>query len=109
MKKYVSLVVLVGLLAIGCAEVDYVSESFKPTTNIDLYFSKEDIEKEYTVMGHAIGSGTSDSNDIQKALIEEAKEKGAGAVLITEIGNPLLSSEDSDPKSEVKASFLKYK
>jgi hypothetical protein len=60
-------------------------------------------------MGHAIGSGTSDSNDIQKALIEEAKEKGAGAVLITEIGNPLLSSEDSDPKSEVKASFLKYK
>ena len=60
-------------------------------------------------MGHAISSGTSDSNDIQKALIEKAKEKGAGAVLITEIGNPLLSSEDSDPKSEVKASFLKYK
>ena len=60
-------------------------------------------------MGHAIGSGTSNSNEIQKALIEEAKEKGAGAVLITEIGNPLLSSEDSDPKSEVKASFLKYK
>ena len=38
MKKYVSLVVLVGLLAIGCAEVDYVGESFKPTTNIDLYY-----------------------------------------------------------------------
>ena len=87
----------------------YVGKSFEPTTNVDLYFSKEDIQKEYTVMGHAIGSGTSDSNDIQKALIEEAKEKGAGAVLITEIGNPLLSSEDSDPKSEVKASFLKYK
>ena len=56
-------------------------------------------------MGHAIGSGTSDSNDIQKALIEEAKEKGADAVLITEIGNPRLSSEDSDPKSEVKLHF----
>ncbi len=109
MKKYVSLVVLVGLLAIGCAEVDYVGESFKPTTNIDLYFSKEDIEKEYTVMGHAIGSGTSDSNEIQKALIEEAKEKGTDAVLIIGIGNPLLSTEDSNPKSEVKASFLKYK
>jgi len=45
MKKYVSLVLLVGLLAVGCAEVDYVGESFKPTTNIDLYFSNEDIEK----------------------------------------------------------------
>ena len=60
-------------------------------------------------MGRAIGSGTSDSNEIQKALIEEAKEKGADAVLITGIGNPLLSTEDSNPKSEVKASFLKYK
>ena len=83
----------------------YVGKSFEPTTNVDLYFSKEDIQKEYTVMGHAIGSGTSDSNDIQKALIEEAKEKGADAVLITEIGNPRLSSEDSDPKSEVKLHF----
>ena len=108
--KFTGLPVLVALLAIGCANVNYVGKSFEPTTNVDLYFSKEDIEKEYTVMGHAIGSGTSDSNEIQTALIEEAKEKGADAVLITEISNPpLLSSEDSDPKSEVKASFLKYK
>ena len=111
MKKYVRLVVLLGLLAIGCAEVDYVGESFKPTTNIDLYFSKEDIEKEYTVMGHAIGSGTSDSDDIQQALIDKAKEKGADAVLITEVDNQnsLLAKADRDPDSEVKASFLKYK
>ena len=62
-------------------------------------------------MGHAIGSGTSDSNDIQQALIDKAKEKGADAVLITEIDNQnsLLSEVDSDPDSEVKASFLKYK
>ena len=104
MKKYVSLVVLVGLLAIGCTEVDYVGESFKPTTNIDLYFSKEDIEKEYTVMGHAIGSGIYDSNAIQKALIEEAKEKGADAVLITGIDD-----QDNGHESEVTAPFLKYK
>ena len=111
MKKYLSLVLLVGLLAVGCAEVDYVGESFKPTTNIDLYFSKEDIEKEYTVMGHAIGSGTSDSDDIQQALIDKAKEKGADAVLITEVDNQnsLLAEADRDPDSEVKASFLKYK
>ena len=74
-------------------------------TLISISLRKIQREKEYTVMGHAIGSGTSDSNDIQKALIEEAKEKGADAVLITEIGNPRLSSEDSDPKSEVKLHF----
>ena len=109
MNKFISLPVLVTLLAIGCANVNYIGKSFEPTTNVDLYFSKEDIEKEYTVMGHAIGDGTSDSNEIQKALIEEAKEKGADAVLITGIDNQLLLTEDGDPESEVKASFLKYK
>jgi len=54
--------------------------------------------------GHAIGSGTYDSNAIQKALIEEAKEKGADAVLITGIDN-----QDNGHESEVTASFLKYK
>jgi len=78
-------------------------------TLISISLRKIQREKEYTVMGHAIGSGTSDSNEIQKALIEEAKEKGTDAVLIIGIGNPLLSTEDSNPKSEVKASFLKYK
>ena len=81
--KFTGLLVLVALLAIGCASVNYVGKSFEPTTNVDLYFSKEDIEK----------------------------EKGADAVLITEIDNQnsLLSEADSDPDSEVKASFLKYK
>ena len=74
--KFTGLLGLVALLAIGCASVNYVGKSFEPTTNVDLYFSKEDIEKEYTVMGHAIGSGTSDSDDIQQALIDKAKEKG---------------------------------
>jgi len=78
-------------------------------TLISISLRKIQREKEYTVMGHAIGSGTSDSNEIQKALIEEAKEKGTDAVLIIGIGNPLLSTEDSNPKSEVKSSFLKYK
>ena len=104
MKKYVRLVVLVGLLAIGCARVNYIGKSFEPTTDVDLYFSKEDIEKEYTVMGHAIGSGTYDSSSIQKALIEEAKEKGADAVLITGIDD-----QDNGYESEITASFLKYK
>ena len=108
-NKSISLPIWVTLFTIGCANVNYVGKSFEPTTNIDLYFSKEDIEKEYTVMGHAIGSGTSDSNEIQEALIEEAKEKGANAVLITGIDNQLLSTEDGDPESEIKASFLKYK
>ena len=35
MKKYVRLVVLVGLLAIGCARVNYIGKSFEPTNQVD--------------------------------------------------------------------------
>ena len=44
--KFTGLPVLVTLLAIGCANVNYVGKSFEPTTNVDLYFSKEDTERE---------------------------------------------------------------
>jgi len=44
--KFTGLLVLVTLLAIGCANVNYVGKSFEPTTNVDFYFSKEDIERE---------------------------------------------------------------
>ena len=82
-----SVFILATLFVVGCATVNYVGESFAPTTTVDLYFSKESVEKEYTVIGHAIGSSSFRSNDtIQKELIKEAKRKGADAVLITGIG-----------------------
>ncbi len=61
-------------------------------------------------MGHAIGDGTFDNNEIQMALIEEAKAKGADAVLITGIDNNRRFSEETiGHESEITASFLKYK
>lgn len=103
--------ILVTLLAIGCASVNYVGKSFDPTTNVDVYFSKEEIEKDYTVLGHAIGSGRLVSNDkIQEKLIEEAKRKGADAVLITGIGRSNVPVGDSSiEENQIDASFLKYK
>ena len=55
--------ILVALFAVGCAGVNYVGNSFDPTTTVDVYFSKEEIETDYTVMGHALGTGTWVSND----------------------------------------------
>ena len=99
------------LFAVGCASVSYVGESFEPTTTVDLYFSKESVEKEYTVIGHALGSSFFRSNDtIQKKLIEEAKHKGANAVLITGIGKAHAPiGESSMEEGQINASFLKYK
>ena len=106
-----SVFILVILFAVGCASVNYIGESFEPTTTVDLYFSKESIEKEYTVIGHAIGSTVFGSNDtIQKKLIEEAKRKGADGVLITGIGKAHAPIGDSSvEEDQINASFLKYK
>ena len=46
--------ILVVLFAVGCStDVNYVGDSFNPTTDVDVYFSKEDIKADYTVMGPA--------------------------------------------------------
>jgi len=76
-----------------------------------MYFSKEEIKKEYTVIGHAIGSGTWVSSDeIQKKLIEEAKSKGADAILITGVGKSHVPTGDgSYDEQQINASFIKYK
>jgi len=109
--KLSSAFILVTLLAIGCASVNYVGKSFDPTTSVDVYFSKEEIKMEYTVLGHAIGSGTIVSNDkIQEKLIEEAKRKGADAILITGLGKSNVTfGTSSTAEKQIKASFLKYK
>jgi len=106
--KWSSVFMIVTLMVIGCASVNYVGKSFNPTTNIDIYYSKEEIKKEYTLMGHAIGSGTFTSNDkIQKKLIEEAQFKGADAILITGVGRSVRTN--SAGEDQINASFLKYK
>ena len=39
--------VIVVLLAIGCAPVSYIGNSYEPTDNVYLYFSVDDIKMEY--------------------------------------------------------------
>ena len=105
-----SVFLLSTLFAGGCASVKYVGESFEPTTTVDLYFSKESIENEHKVIGHALGSSFFRSNDeIQKKLLEEAMRRGADAVLITGIGKTHAPVGDSSiEEDQIKAMFLKY-
>ena len=109
--KLSSVLILLILLAIGCASVNYVGRSFDPTTSVDVYYSKEEIKKEFTVLGHAIGSGSIVSNEsIKNKLIEEAKSKGADAILITGIGKSIAPAGDASfDENQINASFIKYK
>jgi hypothetical protein len=96
----------------GCAQVNYVGKSYNPTTIVDTYYSAEEIEKEYSIIGHAIGSGAFGiSNDkIMAKLIERAKFEGADGIIITELGKSTVSTvDDTTDETQIKASFIKYK
>ena len=134
-----SLLLLIILFTMGCGSVgfvDYVGQSFGPTTTVDVYTSTEEIEMEYTVIGHALGIGMPlgislkpDTKKIQQKLIEEAKRKGADAILIvgtgakkeytaltegaaTKVGGLTVTINPGIPtvkENQMKVSFLKYK
>jgi hypothetical protein len=72
------------LLTFGCANSNYLGKSYSPTTNVDLIMDNHDISRDYEVMGNMIvtaGAFTS-TEKMQLKLMEQAKLKGADAVLI---------------------------
>ena len=85
MFKYtVSLLALLVLFIAACAKIDYIGQSYPPTTQVDLYFSEQDIREDYQVMGHVIAQaheGISIEN-LQKKLEAKAREEGADGIVI---------------------------
>ena len=86
MKKAFLLFTALFLLN-GCSttSVDYVGNTYPPTTSADVYYSKQDIHQSYTVMGKMIMSaeeGTT-SQQLQQQILTTAESKGADGVLIT--------------------------
>ena len=100
------------LTMLGCAEVRYVGQTHPATTEVEIFFDEKNIEREYTTIGQAIGTGGLGANTekIQKKLIEEAKKRGADAILITSVGKDSISLGESGSADEtqINASFIKY-
>ena len=110
--KLVSVFILVIFLAFGCTSVNYVGKSLDPTQSIEMYFSEDDIKKEYTVIGHALGLGVIVGIEkVEAKLIEEARLRGADAILITGLGKSdvLITAGSSIVENQIYTLFLKYK
>ena len=87
MFKYtVSLLALFVLLVAACGQpVRYIGRSYPPTFHVDLYFSEEDITKDYQVMGRAVAEATEgylSVEGLQEKLESKAREKGADGIII---------------------------
>ena len=136
MFKATVFVMLVSL-ASGCATIDYVGETYRPTEHVDLYFSEDQVPREYKVIGQVRASGDEyvTASGLHRKLMARALEAGADAVIILEISRrQLLDQKDfvetvteskdekgvtikktgsvSNPSAEgsvIKALFIKYR
>ncbi len=127
----------VAVLAAGCATIDYVGATYSPTTHVDIFFSESDVPHPFVVMGKVLASGSqfTSAEQLNRALIARAREKGADAVIVHEVSRTPMSdakqitetttvSGSGDEKTiekkqevesvaalhnEIRATFIKYK
>ena len=111
---FIKMIIILSLsfFIIQCAQVNYVGKTYTPTSEIDIYYSDHEIEKEYTTIGHATGSGgfMVSNEKIQEKLIQKARAVGADGVIIKEVEKTKVVVDDStEEERHIKATFIKYK
>ncbi len=102
-------------------DVDYLGDSYTPTSYVDVYFSEDDVTENYLVMGHATVDG-GDAEELQEKLIEKARENGTDGIIfegldrvktgeqtiVNDIGDVEIVNTDTKSTLQVKAIFIKY-
>jgi hypothetical protein len=134
--KSVVILLLICVIAVGCTKIDYVGEEYPPTTHVDLFFSMDDVQRDYAIMGHIVASAPDlvSAEKMQKDIMKKAMAKGADGVVIlgleryqsgestsysettstkekkgkTKVKTTGSSSTNVEEKKEIKATLLKY-
>ncbi len=112
MRHVAGLFAVAMLITSGCASVNYVGHEYAPTETVDVFYSEAAIDQDYDLIGHGLGSGFWVRNrKIEGKLIEEAREKGADAILVTGLGksNVMISNSISADEKQVNVVFLRYR
>ena len=122
--KIIVLILSMVLFLTACGsdiEVDYLGDSYPSTSDVDVYFSEDDITEGYLVMGRATVDG-SDAEALQEKLIEKARESGADGIIfeafdrvgtgektiVNDIGDVEIVNTKTTSVLQVKAIFIKY-
>ena len=122
--KITVLMLLMLLFFTACGDdvdVDYLGDSYAPTSHVDVYFSEDDVTEGYLVIGHATADGD-EAEDLQETLIEKARENGADGIIfeefdrvetgeqtiVNDIGDVEIINTDTTSVLQVKAIFIKY-
>lgn len=122
--KIIVLMLSMLLFLTACGDdvdVDYLGDSYVPTSHVDVYFSEDDVTEGYLVMGHATADG-GDTEALQETLIEKARDSGADSIIfegfdrvetgeqtiVNDIGDTSIVNTNTTSVLQVKAIFIKY-
>ena len=122
--KIIVLMLSMLLFVTACGDdvdVDYLGDSYVPTSHVDVYFSEDDVTEGYLVMGHATADG-GDTEALQETLIEKARDSGADGIIfegfdrvetgeqtvVNDIGDTSIVNTNTTSVLQVKAIFIKY-
>ena len=110
-----------SLHLMGCASTEYYGESYPVTSHVDVYWDDSDVHRAYSVIGRAVTmEGFGDSDDMIKSIREEAMQRGAHGVIITELDSIEQGSSESgsdkddyrfttiDREERIESKFIRY-
>ena len=118
-KIIISLMVVLSLFFAACGDgIDYVGDSYLPTSDVDVYFSEDDVIEDYQKMGYATAEGDS-AEELQERLIKKARENGADGIVfegVDRVKTGEITTVDAEGTEhtqntrvlQVKAIFIKY-
>ena len=119
--KTLTILLLALFLFMGCGPtMQYMGKTYSATSDVDVFYSKDDIAEEYEVMGQAeaMGDGYISVNGIYELIMKEAKSKGADAIIIGGVETEHTSQGyySKNPfmivgsvKKKINVLFIKYK
>jgi len=86
----------ISFLISSCSPtINFLGDSFPPTTDIDVFYDEIDVKLEYKTIGQMNHNSTSmiDVDEIKRSMIAKAKEKGGDGIIFY---MDVLTNRDSD-------------
>ena len=105
--RYLSIILLVTLFYSCSPQLHFLGDSYPPTTEVDTYYSIDDVNDRYRVIGQLTGNngstaGFNSLDEIKNAMIEEAKKRGAHGIIF-------LFADSQGDYHNVKADLIRYR
>jgi len=106
-KRGLSLVLMITLFTACAPQLHFLGDTYPPTTEVDTYYSIEDVDRDFRVIGQLTGTNQTSGafknlEEIKESMVKEAMKRGAHGILF-------LFSESYGYDHIVKADLIRYK